>query len=160
MASQPKKKSHLKLIAATVIIIIATSLAAGTSQYLLSQPKKPNNTKPSAMTLTLIGSNGQQQNLTQNDIMALQSCSGQGGFIKSGGEISSVGTYTGVPVVELLNLVGGMTSDETLTVLASDGYTMTYTYNQVVNGQDFPTFDPNNKKPNHRHATHTASFNL
>ena len=47
-----------------------------------------------------------------------------------------------MPVTALLNLVGGMTSDETLTVTASDGYSMVYTYNQIVNGQDFTTYDP------------------
>ena len=34
-----------------------------------------------------------------------------------------------------------MSAGQTLTVTAQDAYTNTYNYNQVVNGQDFNTYD-------------------
>ena len=46
-----------------------------------------------------------------------------------------------MPIIAICDLVGGINSDNTLTVSASDGYSMVYTYNQV-HGQDFTTFDP------------------
>jgi hypothetical protein len=40
----------------------------------------------------------------------------------------------------LCNLVGGVTSSNTVKVTASDAYTVTYTYAQI-NGQDIPTYN-------------------
>jgi hypothetical protein len=93
------------------------------------------------MTLTVAGANGQQVVLNETSIAALASYTGRAGFKSSGGLIAAVGDYTGVPVLTLLNLVGGITSTQTLTVTASDGYSMVYSYSQV-NGQDFTTYDP------------------
>jgi len=132
-------KFNKKILALILIIVVVSSVAA--AAYILSQQSNSPSTLPS-MSLTLIGSENQQKVLTEQDIAALESYSAQGGFKTSGGVISGVGTYTGVLVTDLLNLVGGMTSDQTLTVTASDGYTMDFTYEQVINGQDFPTYDP------------------
>ena len=93
------------------------------------------------MTLTVIGANGQQVVLNETSMAALASYTGKAGFKSSGGYIAAVGDYTGVPVLTLLDLVGGITSDQTLTVTASDGYSMVYTYDQV-NGKDFTAYDP------------------
>ncbi len=140
MTSPTKTKSNAKLLASIVIIIIIVSLAAVTAQYMLSQPPKQGSQLPD-MALTLIGSNGQQKNLTKQDILALEPYSAKGGLKVHGNTITGVGTYTGIPVTTLLDLVGGIASGETLTAKASDGYTMTYAYNQVVNGQGFTTYD-------------------
>jgi len=141
MTSKPKTAINTKILAAVAITIVAVAAVAVAAVYMLSQPSNSPSTLPS-MSLTLIGSNGQQKVLTEQDIAALEAYSAQGGLKTSSGVISGVGTYTGVLVTDLLNLVGGMTSDQTLTVTASDGYTMDFTYDQVVNGQDFPTYDP------------------
>jgi hypothetical protein len=144
MTSQPKKsKINIKLIASIVIIITVVSLASVTAQYMLSQPpqqQQPNSQLPN-MTLTLIGSNGQQQNLTKQDLLAIEPYSAKGGIKSHGNAITGVGTYTGVPVTTLIDLVGGITSAETLTATAADGYTMPYSYNQVVNGLGFATYN-------------------
>jgi hypothetical protein len=142
MSTQPKKsKFNAKIMAAiavTIIVIIAS--VSVTAVYLLPQNKQPQD-QPTAMNLLLIGADGQQCNLTRQDIMALQAYTAPGGFRKSGGAIAGVGNYTGVPVNTLLDLVGGISTNDALTVTASDGYTMTYTYNQVANGAGFTTFD-------------------
>ncbi|MCW3982864.1 MAG: hypothetical protein NWE96_02595 [Candidatus Bathyarchaeota archaeon] len=137
MTSQAKN-FNTKIIAAIIITIIVISSAVVAAQYLLS---KPSSELPD-MTLTLIGSNGQQKTLNKQDILALESYTSKGALKTSGGLITDVGTYTGVPISTLLDLVGGITSDQKLKALASDGYPMTYTYNQVINGQDFRTYDP------------------
>ena len=46
-----------------------------------------------------------------------------------------------MPVLTLLNLVGGITSSENVTFTGSDGYQVTFTYQQV-HGQEINTFDP------------------
>jgi DMSO/TMAO reductase YedYZ molybdopterin-dependent catalytic subunit len=142
MSTQSKRKFNPKLLAviAVIIIVIVASISVA-AVYLLPQSSKPQD-QPTAMNLVLIGADGQQRNLTRQDIIALQTYTAPGGFRKSGGAIAGVGNYTGVPISELISLVGGISQDDTLTVSASDGYTMSYTYNQVANGADFTTFDP------------------
>ena len=93
------------------------------------------------LTLTVVGAEGQQVVLHSADLAALTSFIGKGGTKSSAGDINSIGEYTGVPVLAICDLVGGISPDNTLTVSASDGYSMVYTYNQV-HGQDFTTFDP------------------
>jgi DMSO/TMAO reductase YedYZ molybdopterin-dependent catalytic subunit len=143
MSAQPKKSKFnpkvIAVIAITIIVVIAS--VSVTAVYLLPQ-KTQLTDQPTAMNLLLIGADAQQCNLTRQDIMALQAYTAPGGFRKSGGAIAGVGNYTGVPIFELISLVGGISQDDALTVSASDGYTMSYTYNQVVNGADFTTFDP------------------
>lgn len=142
MSMQPKRKFNPKTIAAiavTIMVIIASVSVAAV--YLLPKSTQPQN-QPMAMNLVLMGADGQQRNLTRQDIMALQAYTAPGGFRKSGGAIAGIGNYTGVPVIDLLSLVGGMSQGDTLTVTASDGYTMSYAYYQVANGVDFTTFDP------------------
>ncbi len=140
MTSQTKTgKFNKKISAAIIIVIIVLSLSAVAAQYMLAQSAS-NGNLPS-MSITLIGSDGQQKILTEKDILALEPYTSKGGFKSSGGVIHAATEYTGVPVLTLCNLVGGLTNDQTVTVTASDGYTMVYTYDQV-NGQDLTTYDP------------------
>ncbi|MFB3889360.1 MAG: hypothetical protein ACE14S_07705 [Candidatus Bathyarchaeia archaeon] len=148
-------KKLLAAIAVT-IVIVAAILVVWQAPNLLQQPSTTPNASPSPtstanssanpplnlpdMTLTVVGANGEQVVLQSADIAALTQYTAPGGFKSSGGYIAAVGTYTGVPVLTLCDLVGGMTSDQTLTVTASDGYSMVYTYNQV-SGKDFTTYD-------------------
>lgn len=136
MNSQPKGKFNKKILAVIAIIIIVIAAAAAVYEYTLLQPQS----NLPAMTLTVVGADGQQKELNQKDLAALESYTANGGFKSSGGLIAAVGEYTGVPILTLCDLVGGITSDQTLTVTASDGYSMVYTYSQV-NGEDFTTYD-------------------
>ncbi len=143
MASQTKTgKFNKKILAAIIIIIVVVASASAAALYVTSQKSKTSNPTLPTMTLTLTGASGQQKVLTQTDIAAMKAYTSKGGFETSGGLISETGTYTGVQVTAFLDLVGGITSGQTLEVTASDGYSMTFTYNQVANGQDFTTFDP------------------
>ena len=147
--SQTKRKINTKALAAIAIIIIIAAAALVSWQANFFQPSTSPSPSPSSspsivlppITLTVIGADGQQVVLNETGIAALASYTGPAGFKSSGGLIAAVGNYTGVPVLTLLNLVGGITSTQTLTVTASDGYSMVYTYSQV-NGQDFTTYDP------------------
>jgi hypothetical protein len=141
----PTKKSEFnrKILAAIIIVIVAIASASAAAAYVVSQsPKRSSNTNLPSMSLTIVGADGQRKVLNQTDIAAMQSCTGKGGLKKSCGLISQPSNYTGVRVTEFLNSGGGMINDQALHVTASDGYSMVFTYNQVVNGQDFTTFDP------------------
>jgi hypothetical protein len=93
------------------------------------------------MNLTLVALNGTQLVLNEKDIGRLPSFESEGGFKTSAGALQGIGNYTGAQLSTLLALVGGMNSDCSLNVSASDGYSMVYTYDQV-HGQNYTTYSP------------------
>jgi hypothetical protein len=128
-------------IAAVIIVIVA---AVASWQLLLTNNQPENQESPvvlSPLTLTVVGANGEQTVLDENSLVDLNAITAGGGYKTSGGMIALVGNFTGVPISTLLDLVGGMPSDCTLTVTASDGYSMVFTYDQV-NGIGYNTYDP------------------
>jgi hypothetical protein len=124
-----------KILAIAVIVIIV--VAAVASWQLLLQGGK----SIPPLTLTVVGADGTEKVLNEKDLAELTSVTSDGGYKTSGGIIATVGSFTGVSVLELCDLVGGITSADTLTVTAADGYSMVFTYSQV-NGEDFTTYDP------------------
>jgi hypothetical protein len=94
---------------------------------------------PSNANLTLVALNGTEYFLNSSQIAALPSIAAPGGYIQ-GSSPFNTDNYTGVPLNTLANLVGGLNSGEVLMVEGSDGYTINFTYSQVVNGS-FSTFD-------------------
>ena len=130
-----------KLLVIPVIILVIVAVVVSWQIYWQS----PNSIKSKvilpALNLTIIGANGQQKILNSGKLAALQSYTAMGGYITEGGKIF-FGNYTGVPILTLLDLVGGITSNETVTVTGSDGYQWTFTYQQVQ-GQGLNTYDPN-----------------
>jgi hypothetical protein len=88
------------------------------------------------MSLTLIGLNGTQVVLNSTDIASLPSVRGLGGFGKVVGN-----NYTGVPLTTLCNIVGGISNSSVVRITASDNYSRTLSFDQVVDG-NFTTYDP------------------
>ena len=88
----------------------------------------------STFTLTIIGASGQEVTFNQNTILSLAACWSYGGYVHHS-VASAYGNYTGIPMLTLINLVGGMTSGETVTATSgTDNYQTTYTYNEVTAG--------------------------
>jgi len=92
------------------------------------------------MTLTVVGLNGTQVVLHENDIAALTSYRAYGGFVKSNGAIGNRGNYTGVPLTTLLNVVGGISSGYGVEAIAPDNYYKTLSYGNL-NGTGLRTYD-------------------
>jgi len=80
--------------------------------------------------LTLIGS--ETKTYTLDEIKAMPPYTAGGGFKKSTGTIVGPHNYTGVNITYLTDLVGGIASSNSMKITASDGYSMTYTYAQVM----------------------------
>jgi DMSO/TMAO reductase YedYZ molybdopterin-dependent catalytic subunit len=74
-------------------------------------------------------------------LRSLPSVSGYAGMKSSVGVITAPERYTGVPLGSLAAAVGGLGASQGVTVLAKDGYGMTFSHEQV-NGTGFTTFDP------------------
>jgi len=81
-----------------------------------------------AITLTY---NGQQKTYSIEDLLAFDSISGSGGKIKVTGTISGPYEYTGVLITTLAHEFPGLSSTFSLVAIADDGYTVSYTYDEI-----------------------------
>lgn len=66
------------------------------------------------------------------DLNSLEAFTVQGGFRKSTGTLVGPENVTGPKLEDVLDEIGGITEDQALEVTASDGYTMTLSYEQVL----------------------------
>jgi len=89
-------------------------------------------------TLTMVGN--ETVVLSFDDIFYMPPYEGWGGLMTSTGRIVGPFRYKGVALNYLCDLVGGVNESNSIRVTAKDGYSMTFTYNQL-NG-DFVTYDP------------------
>jgi DMSO/TMAO reductase YedYZ molybdopterin-dependent catalytic subunit len=87
--------------------------------------------EPDAVILTVQGDT--TLNFSMTDLKNLPSTTGSGGFMKSTGTIVGPNAFEGVTVKSLVEMVY-TGSNYSLEVVATDGYTMTYTSSQVING--------------------------
>jgi len=138
--SEAKSKFSNKLLAVAVIIIVAVAVVVSWQLYGSNSGAAKSDVVLPALSLTLVGANGQQKVLDSNALAALKSISADGGYRSDVGTNYS-GNFTGVPALTLLNLVGGIKSSENVTFTGSDGYQVTFTYQQV-HGQEVNTFNP------------------
>jgi hypothetical protein len=78
---------------------------------------------------------------TLEELKTLPATSGQAGMKSSTGKITVPALYKGVLLTDLTELVGGLTADLGVTIVANDGYAMTLSYDQILNGS-FIVYDP------------------
>jgi len=98
-------------------------------------------TPTAAIVLDLTGPNG-SRSFTLDQLKALPVTEGQGGFKDSAGVITLPSDFKGVALKDLMTALGGsFDSSIGVTLTAKDGYSMTYSYDQVANG-DFTVYDP------------------
>jgi DMSO/TMAO reductase YedYZ molybdopterin-dependent catalytic subunit len=128
---------HLIVPALLALWLAACAPAATEVPVLPTDTAAP----PSPVVFELVGPNG-SQSFTMEELQALPATEGQGGFMSSTGKITIPGLYRGVALKDLPSLLG-INFDESmgLTLTAEDGYSMTFSYDQVVNG-DFTAYDP------------------
>ena len=97
--------------------------------------------KPSGpVVLTLVGEKATKR-LTMAELKALPAYEGYAGIKTSVGTIVPPVKWKGVKLTDLAGLVGGISEQNGVTVVAKDGYGMTFSYAQA-HGREFTTFDP------------------
>jgi hypothetical protein len=97
------------------------------------------------MNLTLVAANGTEFVLHEGDVGSLLSMRGFGAYENTLGYIRGIGNYTGVPISALCDLVGGLSENDSVLVIAQDGYSAILTPAQL--GGEFEAFDPNTGYP-------------
>ena len=130
------------IVGAVLIVVVAAALISWQVYPLVrNQPSDNVSVRLQPANLTLVALNGTSLTLNESGIATLEPFESRGGFLTSAGSIRGIGNYTGVRLVDLCGLVGGITNSCSLRVTASDGYSMVYTYDQLM-GNNLVTFDP------------------
>lgn len=91
--------------------------------------------------VTLIGIEGEQHVISYQEICSMPYQEGRGGLITSVGVVYGPYDVRGVLLQDLCDLVGGMTTNDGVSVSAPDGYSMVFSYDMLHHG-NFLTFDP------------------
>jgi DMSO/TMAO reductase YedYZ molybdopterin-dependent catalytic subunit len=94
-----------------------------------------------APVLEIVAPDGSTQSLTMAELQALPTVEGQAGIKSSTGEITLPKHYKGVSLKDLAALVPGFDETMGISVVAEDGYAITYSYDQATNGS-FISYDP------------------
>lgn len=116
------KKIGITLIV-MMLFLMLTLVTAGYSKKA---------TKPEVALKIIRGE--QIKTFTLNELKAISSYTAEGNLWRSRLGILTGPfeyTYTGVKMIDLLNLIGGITERNIIKVIASDGYTKVFTYDQI-----------------------------
>jgi len=125
------------LAAAGVVLALVAGVGCESGE---STPATDTTSAAGPTVLTVVG---QERTVTYSmaQLQDLPSYTGYAGIKSSVGVVTAPEKYTGVPLESLAAAVGGVGSSEGVTVLAEDGYGMTFSHDQIT-GAGFTTFDP------------------
>jgi len=122
-------------LAAVGLVAFAAACGGGSSDQA-----SPAASSSGAVVLTVVGVDTRRA-FTMEQLQALPSYEGYAGIKSSTGVITPPARFKGVPLADLATLVGGVSKGNGVTIVAEDGYGMTFSYRQIIqNG--FTTYDP------------------
>ena len=101
----------------------------------------PSATPEPEPVLEVVGPDGAIKALTLDEIQALSASEGQAGIKSSTGKITLPSLYKGVSLQALADVMGGLDESMGVNVVAEDGYGITFSYDQIMNGT-FIAYDP------------------
>ena len=126
----------LAAVCAAALLVVLGGACGGSTASSSSPLPSPSG----KVVLTLVGEKGEKR-FTMNQLEALPSYTGYGGIKSSTGTITLPSKFTGVKLSYLTGLVGGISKSTGVTIVGSDGYGMTFAYDQIMN-QGFTAYDP------------------
>ena len=97
-------------------------------------------TEPALPVLEIVGLT-ETKSLTMDEVKALPVTEGYAGIKSSTGKITPPTRVKGVALKDLAEFIGGMDETSGFNVVAEDGYSITYSYDQLQNGS-FIAYDP------------------
>ncbi len=119
------KKTIIIFSLISLLVVTGTGIGIYFGFFYENKPNTDN------VILSLV-SDSISKNYTMTDLIALPSVSGLGGYKKTTGTIVGPSTYKGVPIIALLDDIGGMLPTSDLTIRATDGYVVSYSYSMIV----------------------------
>ena len=115
-----------KVSIASIIMVLVLMLTLVTAGYSKEA------TIPEVVLKIIRGD--QIKTFTLNELKAIPSYTAEGNLWRSRRGILTEPfeyTYTGIKMIDLLDLIGGITEGNIIKVIASDGYTKVFTYDQI-----------------------------
>lgn len=112
-------------------ILVVIGIVATTSLYVLQNTLNITDER----SITLIGNEDTPLELSLTEIQEMDSIERFGSFHNSYGNIRGAGTYVGVLVSDLINLIGGMEETDIIHVNATD-YGQVFTYQKIYPSHD------------------------
>ena len=128
-------KKRLLLISLIVALILAMTACGTSTQTDVTTP----DVEELPQAILEITNGDQVVDLTFEKIKELPAVEGYAGIMSSTGKITAPTMFKGVALTTLLELVDGIDESKSLEVTAVDGYSMTMSMDQVVNGSLSPT---------------------
>jgi hypothetical protein len=141
MRAQHRVPRMLALWLAAALLVAACAPAAAPTAAPTELPPSPTEAPTAAPPILTVNGPSGSQALTQADLEALPLTEGYAGIKSSTGEITLPATYRGVSLADLAEMVGGLAPGNGVNLVAKDGYAMTYSEDQVLNGA-FIAYDP------------------
>jgi DMSO/TMAO reductase YedYZ molybdopterin-dependent catalytic subunit len=137
-----KRVLALALAGAVMAVGLVAALGAcgGSSGTQTPAQASPAVSPTGPVVLTLVGDEGEKQ-FTLNQLQTLPAYTGYAGIKSSTGVITLPAEYTGVRLSDLTEMVGGITKTNGVTLVAKDGYGMTFSYNMIMD-HAFTAYDP------------------
>jgi hypothetical protein len=137
------KRHRISLLTLSLLFILSLVISAcGPRSAETPEPSiTPTSAGPTGRIFTLVGPKGGNI-LTLDQIKALPVTEGQGGIKSSTGKITIPEPFKGVALKDLVSSLNvPFDSSMGVAVTAEDGYSMTFSYAQVMNGA-FTAYDP------------------
>ena len=132
--SRKKGEDNSRLVAVVMAVVIVISVATLIYVGLPHEGNVAQNASQGGgeekVVLTLTYGN-ESFNYTLDELMKMDSFTGSGRYIKKSGTIVGPNNYTGVRISMLLKDVPNLPENFTIEAIASDGYTVNYTYDEV-----------------------------
>lgn len=126
----------------SVLLLALVAVGACQSAQTTAPASAPGSPSTAGTALTLVAADGSTQTFSLADLQAMPATSGHAGFKSSTGTIGGLGQYKGVAVKDLVAKLPAFDQTMGLNITASDGYAITYGYDQVMSGAGFIQYDP------------------
>jgi len=142
-------KLHQRLIlSGALLLVLAVAVAACSGEpptalviVITATPEDtPVPTESAVPVLEVVGLS-ETKTLTMKELMGLPVTEGYAGIKSSTGKITPPISMKGVALIVLAEFIGGMDEDACFNVVAEDGYSITFSYDQLQNGS-FIAYDP------------------
>jgi hypothetical protein len=142
-------KLYLRLILSGALLVALAFTFAACSGGTQVEPSvteapiveaSPIPTEPAVPVLEIAGET-ESKSLGMDELKALPVTEGYAGIKSSTGKITPPVIMKGVALKDLAELIGGMDETNGFNVVAEDGYSITYSYDQLQNGA-FIAYDP------------------
>ena len=122
------------------ILIVAGMLLASCGNAGIKTTQQPINTTPEGPVVLTVTNGSTVKTYSLVNLQDANLTSGYGGEREQDGTVAGPYPYMAVALTDLLSDVGGITAGQSVKITASDGSSVTLTYDQIING-DFNVYD-------------------